>query len=173
MTMTELGVSSGPDRVETRSYESLIVGAIEDQAVGLAVLRPLVLGAVEVAAGAYSRAFASAEVGGPAGVSLAVTPITLSSIARGLIRHGESCHLIDVDRAGRLRLLDAASWTVTGGPDPASWRYQVSTTGPSMTATRTVSADGVVHCMYSIDPARPWAGRGPLQWATSTVVAAR
>ncbi len=167
--MIGLGVSSGPDRIEHRSsYESLIVGAMEDQAVGLGVLRPLVLGAVEVAAGAYARGFASAEVGGPTGISLAVTPITLSSIARGLIRRGESRHLLDVDRAGRLALREVASWNVEGGPDPSTWRYRVSVAGPSSTSTRTVPAAGVVHCRYSTDPSRPWAGRSALSWAAET-----
>ena len=165
--MIELGVSSGPT-VETRSYESLLVAAVEDQAAGLAVLRPLVLGAVESCAGAYSRAFASAEVGGQASVSGAVTPAVLSSIARQMIRRGESVHLIDVDGGGRLRLLEVGTWSIEGGPDPEGWRYQVTTSGPSMTSTRTIPAAGAVHCRLSVDPARPWAGRGPLSWGAET-----
>lgn len=167
MAMTELGVSSGPDRAERRNFESLLVGAIEDQAVGLSMLRPLALGAVESCAGAYSRAFASATVEGPTSVSGAVTPAALASIARQLVRRGESVHLLDVDRAGRVRLLDCASWTLTGSAG-GPWRYQVSVAGPSSTTLRHVDEAGVVHCMYSVDGSRPWAGRSPLSWAADT-----
>ena len=163
-----LGVAAGPDRVEHRSYESLIVSAVENQAHGMTVLRGLALGALESCAGMYARAFASAAVEPQTAVSVAVTPAALATIARGLIRHGESLHVIDVDRAGRLALREVASWNVEGGPDPATWRYRVSTAGPSMTATRHVSADGVIHPKYSIDPARPWAGRSALSWAAET-----
>ena len=163
--MIELGVATGPDAAERRSYESLIVSAIEDQAVGLAVLRPLALGAVESVTASYARAFAAAEVSGGRG---AVTPAVLASVARQLIRRGESLHLIDVDTAGRVALREVASWTVTGGPQPEGWRYQATMGGPTATVTRHVGADGVVHAKYSVDPARPWAGRGPLQWATET-----
>ena len=162
--MIELGIGSGPDRSERRSFESLLVSAVEDQAVGLAVLRPLALGAVESCAGMYSRAFASAVTEPQTRVSRAVSPAALASIARQMIRHGESLHLIDVDLGGRVALREVASWTVVGGPNPEDWRYQVT----SATQTRTVSAAGVVHCMYSVDPARPWAGRGPLSWASET-----
>ena len=34
--------------------------------------------------------------------------------------------------------------------------------------TRFVPADEVVHCRYSFDPARPWLGLSPLQWASAT-----
>ena len=164
--MIGLGVASGPDRAERRSYESLIVQAVEDQALGLSVLRPLVLGCLEACASMYARAFASAAVEPQTAVSVAVTPAALASIARGLIRHGESVHLIDVDAAG-VRLLDVATWDVTG-PAGGPWRYRVTVAGPSSTTTRTVEAGAVVHCRYSTDPARPWAGRSPLSWAGET-----
>ena len=162
------GIGHGPDRVETRSYESLIVSAVEDQAVGLGVLRPLALGAVEAAASMFARAFAACEVGGPTSASGAVTPITLSSIARQMVRRGESVHLLDVTPAGRLALREVSAWSIEGAPDPATWRYRVTTAGPSSTSTRTVSADAICHPKYSVDPARPWAGRGPLSWASLT-----
>ena len=166
--MIELGIGSGPDRAERRSYESLLVAAVEDQAVGLSMLRPLALGVLEVCAGAYARAFASASVEPQTAVSVAVSPGVLASIGRQMIRHGESLHLIDVDTSGRVRLREVASWNVTGGSDPEHWRYQVSVAGPSSTVTRIVAADSAVHCRYSVDPARPWAGRGPLSWASET-----
>ena len=53
-------------------------------------------------------------------------------------------------------------------PDPASWKYRCSLSGPSATRTFTLDAASVVHIRYSADPARPWKGRSPLQLAAST-----
>ena len=125
------------------------------------------VGAVEIAASHYSRAFAGASVE-PAGArTAALTPALLSSIGRRLITSGESVHVIDV--AGeRVGLLEAASWNVTGDADPATWRYQISTTGPSTTTTRWVPADQVVHVRYATSHLEPWRGLAPLTLAGTT-----
>ena len=89
------------------------------------------------------------------------------SDSAALIRVGESVHLLRMVEGG-LRLWPAASWDIVGGPDPATWRYACQVAGPSGDQQVSTSAAGVVHCRYATDPARPWAGMGPLQVAAST-----
>ena len=93
--MIELGISAGPPRVECRNYTERLTAEIEASAesgiVGAA------LGATEIAAGMYARAFASATVE-PVGVrTAAVSPDVLAAVARRLIVGGESVHLIEVE----------------------------------------------------------------------------
>ena len=42
------------------------------------------------------------------------------------------------------------------------------TFGPSGNATHYAPASACVHCRYAVDPARPWHGVAPLDWARST-----
>ena len=46
-----------------------------------------------------------------------------------------------------------------------TWTYRCELHGPDGGTTRTLPAAGVVHCKYSVDPARPWQGVGPLKRA--------
>ena len=84
-------------------------------------------------------------------------------LGRELIRRGECLFVIEVADNG-LRLLPAGTWNVTGSA--ASWRYQVSLAGPSSTATRELAASSILHFRYAVDPARPWHGLGPIQFAS-------
>ena len=104
--------------------------------------------AFEAAAGCWSRAFA---VGMP-------TPAVLTCIGRELILRGEI--VFDIRMSGAsLALIPASNWDVEGrGPDPATWRYRVYLNGPSGTTVAMRPAAGVVHAVYSVDPARPWEG---------------
>ena len=120
--------------------------------------------ALEAASSMYARAFASATVE-PA--HPAITPEVLATIARALIRHGESLHLIEVDR-GRVMLTPCGTWDVRGGPQESTWRYRVDLYGPTDHFTRHALGDGVVHCRYAVDPGRPWRGLAPLDWARAT-----
>ena len=159
--------ASGRQAPETRqAYSELVVSALLAAASGRGDESPLAIGALEAAAGAYSRAFAAATVAGAK--FPAITPAVLASIARSLVRYGESLHVIQVDPAGRLALLPAVDWTVRGGPDPAGWRYQATMVGPDTTETRTVDGAGVLHCRLAYDVRRPWAGVAPLEWAGRT-----
>ena len=100
-------------------------------------------------------------------VKRAVRPDVLALIARGLIRRGESLHLIEVD-GGFLNLFPAGSWDVRGQWNPDTWFYRLDLFGPSGNITRFVSGASVLHCRYSVDPARPWLGLGPLSWSKAT-----
>ena len=55
-----------------------------------------------------------------------------------------------------------------GSARPESWYYRVQLSGPSGTAWETHPAEGVLHLRWSVDPARPWAGAGPIQRAADT-----
>ena len=148
-------------------YTDAVVRALMAHAAGGVSADPSATAALEAAAGAYARAFAVAEVTPATPATRALSPAVLALMARDLIRRGEFCHVIDVDRDGA-RLTPAGSWDVRGRTDPVSWRYRVLLSGPSGSVTRNLPAAGVVHGRYSVDPARPWAGVSPLAWASLT-----
>ena len=124
--------------------------------------------ALEAAAGAWARAFASASVANAADdVAAALSPICLAQIGRDLIRRGESLLAISLGGNGGLLLTPAASWDLSGATaDPSSWVYRVDDAGPSGSRTRTLPSAGVVHVKYAFDPAQSWQGLGPLDWAS-------
>ena len=160
--MIELGIAGGPP-VERHTYTNLHVAAAEQWAES--GLRGAMVGAIEIAASHYARAFAVAEVS-PAVPAL--TPALLAGIARRLIVSGESIHVIDIVD-GAVRLLECSSSSVVaGGPDPASWRYQCELPGPHTSETRTVPSDQIVHCRYAASNIEPWRGVPPLVLAGTT-----
>ena len=155
--MTELGIARIGPRVERHNYTTMHVGAAEQWAES--GLHGAMVGAIEIAASHYARAFAVASVHPSIP---ALSPALLGGIARRLITSGESCHVIDVNE-GRVVLTECASWSVVaGGPDPASWRYQCETPGPHTSTTRTVPGDQVCHCRYAVSHVEPWRGIPPL-----------
>lgn len=164
--MIKLGIAQ--PRRETRSYESVIVSALESAAAGKTTATAAATAALEVAARQYAAGFAAADVT-PAGArTAALTPSMLADAARDLIRGGESLHVIDVDPAGRVRLLRCHQWHVEGGADPDGWIYQCYLTGPSRSSAWLRPAAGVLHLRYATSAHRQWAGVGPLQWARET-----
>ena len=129
------------------------------------------LAAVEIAAGLWSRAFASATVAPDTLATRALTPSVLAALGRGLALRGEAVFMIDVD--GGLLLTQAASWTVEGGTRPESWRYVVDLPMPGGRGVkRAVGADSVVHVRYAVRPSQPWAGVSPLGLAAETATLA-
>ena len=156
-----------PEKRQSSSFSDAVIKALVQQAGGGAVTDPAGLWALEACASAYSRAFAAAKITGSDMAVKALTPQIRASIARSLIRRGESLHLIQVQR-GVLRLAPIGSWDFRGGPDPDTWTVRADTYGPSRTSSHFVPYRGVVHCKFSYDPARPWSGLSPLNWATST-----
>ena len=118
-------------------------------------------GAVQSAAGMWARCMAVAEVS-PEHPALNGT--VLSKIAYDLGTLGESVWCIDVGPAG-VQLLRGSSWSIDGGPDPATWIYDVTMSGPSHLVTRRVPAAAVVHVRYLPDARQPWRGVAPWQRA--------
>ena len=159
--LTELGIAAGPERVERRNYTELRTAAAEAQATS--GLLGAAVGAVEVAAGWYSRAFSTATVEPANGRTAALTPALLGDVARRLVTAGEAVLLVEVDGPA-VSLVPAVWWTLTGGPR-RPWRYSVTTSGPSTTETINVTGEGVVHCAWAWDAREPWRGRSPLALA--------
>lgn len=164
-------------RIETRaaeaSYTDAVVDLLQQRAAGTASGgNPHAIAATEIAASLWGRAFQAADVRPQSTASAAITPAVLELIGRGLILKGEALFVIEVD-AGAVRLDPAASWTVSGGSAPDTWRYEVTRAGPSRTrTTRRVRPERVVHVRYAVDPARPWAGCSPLASAKLTAALA-
>ena len=158
------------DRRETREsqpFTDAVIEALIAQAEGSKPGDPRAIAALETAAGLYARAFAGAKITPESIATSALTPSTMALMGRDLIRRGEALFEILVDR-GEIRLAPAGSWDVRGGPRPAEWWYRLDLFGPSGNETHFVPGAAVVHCKYSVDPARPWLGISPLGWAHST-----
>ena len=149
------------------SFADRVVRLLEAQAAGKAADAGSTA-AVEAASGALSRAFASARVEGPPYVREAVTPGVLAQIGRDLIRAGQSLHVIDVDRLGRVSLLPAASWHFQGGAHPRTWTVRATYYGPSTSTTRHLPFSGVVFVVWGSTPGAPYVGTGPLAFAHTT-----
>ena len=154
-------------RQSSQPFTDAIVSAIANQAGGTAVGSSDSVGALEMAASSYQRAFQGATVQASATVKKALTPAILGNIGRSLIRRGEAVYQIDV-RQGALHLQPCGSWDVRGPAERELWMYRLDTFGPSGNLTHFVPSASVLHCMYSYDPARPWLGLSPLAYAALT-----
>ena len=147
-------------------FSDAVVRLIESQAAGKAADSGSTA-AVEAAAGALSRALATAEVTGPDWATAAVSPTFLGQVGRDLIRSGDSLHVIRV-RGGRLRLIPASSWHFEGDHDPDTWTVRATAYGPSSSTTWHLSAAGVVFVRWGGTPGQPYVGTGPTSWAHTT-----
>ena len=149
---------------ETRdsSFTDTLIAQIVSQASGATLAQPAATGALEASASIVARCFAAAVVSGPDHFVAALGPSTLSMIGRSLIRQGEVLFAIEV-REGRVVLIPAASWDVSGGHDPASWTYRLTLGGPSrLTTLSPVPSEAMVHVRLQSDPEQPWKGVSPL-----------
>ena len=151
---------------EFRSYESVILDRFEAQAHG-ALAGSAATGALQAAAGLTARALSSAAPRGDMGL---LTPSVLGDIGYDLVRHGQSIWRFAVEDAGPvlLRASYSAGAAVAGGPDPRSWRYTLTLTGPATTRTVYAGAESVLHIRINTDPSAPWRGRSPLEVARLT-----
>ena len=127
---------------------------------------------VQAAIGMIERAYTGAEVR-PESARLAFTPENLGMLGRKLAEEGEAVFLIEVVDGIRT-LRPTFGHDVRGGPDPASWRYQVHLPGPSETRTlQNVDAAQVMHFRIGASNSMPWKGRSPLIQCYDTVRALR
>ena len=149
---------------QSQPFSDAVIQAIVAQADGTTAGDPSSISALETVVALYSRAFAATKVT-PATPS--ITPAFMALVARNLIRRGESLHLIEVRRRG-LYLAPVGSWDVRGDDDPDTWVVRGDVFGPSGNRTVFRPWAAFVHCMYSVDPSRPWYGIGPLGWARDT-----
>ena len=151
MALTALGIAHGPTSapVETRG-----TGDYTDQI--LAGSYAAATGAVQSAASLWARCLSVAT----SDLEF-VTPDLLGAIGWDLGIEGEHVSVLQVDGLGRVMLLRASSWNISGGPDPRAWQYRATLAGPTGTRTLDVSADSVLHCRYLPDCRTPWRGVAP------------
>lgn len=159
-------------RVEVRqsaggSFSEAALRLIESQVAGAAADASSTA-AIEAASGLLSRAFAGAEVDAPSWVQEAVTPTVLGQLGRNLIRDGDSMHVIRMNSVGDVILVPADTWYWTGGHDPETWRCTATVYGPTSTTTWLLPASAVVFATWGSDPGRPYIGRAPASWASTT-----
>ena len=148
-------------------FSDAVVRLLEAQAAGSAADASSTA-AVEAAAGALSRAFASATVEGESWVQDAVTPTFLAQVGRDLIRAGDSMHVIRVGSNGMAQLIPCSSWHWEGNHDPDSWTVRATAYGPSTSTTWNVSSESVVFVKWGSSPGQPYIGTGPTSWAHLT-----
>lgn len=169
--MIELGISSfRPEhRQSGGTFNDAVLRFLESQAAGSAAAASTgSTAAVEAASGALSRALAAAEVSGPEWARPAVSAEFLGQVGRDLVRSGQSLHVLDVDNAGRVSLLPAASWHFEGSAHPSSWSVRATVYGPSTSVTRHLPFSGVVFVKWGSTPGQRYTGTGPLSWANIT-----
>ena len=124
--------------------------------------------AIEAAAGALSRAFASAEVVGEAWTQESITPATLARMGRDLVRTGETLHAIRMGQMGRVHLVPCSTWYFEGGVDPNDWTATATAYGPSGSVTWRLPMAAVIFCAWGSSTARPYHGMAPTSWASTT-----
>ena len=161
-----------PETRQSVPYSDAVVAAIVEAAGGSTPGDPSAIAALETAAGLWARAFMAAKVSpDDSFLSAAISPGCLALAGRELCRRGECVFVLSVED-GRVRLIPAGSWDIQGGHDERGWWYRCDLFGPSGNVTRLLPSAGVVHVRYAVDPARPWFGLGPLQWARDTATLA-
>ena len=82
----------------------------------------------------------------------------LSQIAREMVAVGESTWLINVGSGG-MSLLPVTAAAVVGGPDPRSWLYTLTMSGPTETTTIQRPAESVLSFRLRVDSKSQWKGR--------------
>ena len=153
--------------VRAVDYTDSLVALLVNRATGnIGTADQYATAAMEACAGMAGRGFAVAEVVADSPtVADSITPDTLELIGRSLMRGGEIVFYIDTS-SGEVDLLPAQSHDVMGGPNPMSWRYNVTLSGPSRTQSYTnLSAETVLHFRYAAHRTTPWRGQSPLEVA--------
>ena len=163
---------SKPETRQSAPYSDAVIAGIIAAAGGSTPGDPSAIAALETAAGLWSRAFMAAKVSPEdSSLSAAISPGCLAMVGRELCRRGECVFVLSVED-GRVRFIPAASWDVRGSFDERGWWYRCDLFGPSGNITRFVPSAAVLHFRYAVDPARPWFGLGPLQWARDSATLA-
>ena len=124
--------------------------------------------AAQSAGGLWGRCMAAARVAPAAPITRVISPSVLYSIGRDLCLRGESLLWFTLDGNQAPRLWPIGEHDVSGGHDPATWRYRCTIEGPSRRLVRTLTADETVHVRIGADAASPWRGVSPLVAAADT-----
>ena len=87
----------------------------------------------------------------------------MGRIARVLSDVGESTFEIQLTREGTLLLLPCTVASVTGGPNPESWRYLLTHSGPTSVTSAERPAAAVLAFRAHSPTAQPWRGKPALE----------
>ena len=126
-------------------------------------------GKIEAAIGLTARAIASARVTGTRAEN--VTPAMLDQMVRSMMVDGEAVYRIDTDDYPPTFTPARTPITVLGGPDPATWSYQLDMPGPTTSEWQQLPADSVLHVMWATTPDCSWRGISPLRGPTALMLA--
>ena len=138
------------------------------QASGSAGANATETAAVIFGMGCLQAAFAVADVE-PEELRPTLTPMVLGGIAQQLALKGNSVWDILVNEGDPFPTLRAGTVeTITGGPDPRGWLYQMAFEGPSATETLVRLYSDVVHARINTDPLKPWQGYSSISLAGVT-----
>ena len=151
-----------PFRREQRSFQQQWMSVLFSAATGATDVKDgLRTAALQGAVAFWKSAIIRCQISGDEVAVDAVSPELLGCIVERLLTVGECVFAIDVEGAG-VRLSEASTWTVEGGPRPESWTYQCTFTGPTSQQDRRLTAAQVLHFRYQWDASRPWVGIPPL-----------
>ena len=118
--------------------------------------------ALECAASMWANALGSAQ--GP------LPSDCLAWLGRELILRGQGVFLIDTSM-GRLRFVPIWHVDIDGyGPFPESWTYRCMVNSPDNSSYVRVRGDGVIHLVWSSNPASPWRGCPPWDNSTASIL---
>ena len=108
--------------------------------------------------GCLQAAFAMADIE-PEELRPTLTPMVLGGMAQQLSLRGNSVWDILVNEGDPFATLRAGTVeTITGGPDPQGWLYQMAFQGPSDDQSLVRLYSDVIHARINADPMRPWQG---------------
>ena len=139
------------------SYGEALAQAYQSLADGTAKANASQTAAAEFSISLIGRAFATAEVQGAM-----IPATTLAQLGRNLALRGNAVFDLRADPVGGLILLPVSSWDIFGGPDPATWTYNLNIPGPSAQDSISRFGSDVIHARINQLPESPWAGRSPL-----------
>ena len=149
------------------SYTDQIIGNMMSAASGSSDAS---LAAIEISSRWWGSSLSTASI---SPVNAALAPVDasfLDFVGRELVRHGESCHVLDVVD-GAVELHPVSSWQVEGSYRRSEWVYNCNMSGPSSTVTRKLGASQVIHIRYGVSRDRPWKGNSPASMAAATLQA--
>ena len=143
------------EAAEPRTFTSDQVTERVSSAKGLAAGA---MAGIEAAAGAWERAFMSAE-------APSLAPWQLAVMGRSLLMRGASVWRV---RGADLEVVSSHDIRGRTGR-PSSWVYRLSVPAPETTRTfKSTSADSVVHVRIGATAERPWEGVSPLESSGGT-----
>ena len=158
----KLGLKFWESETETySSYQDSLVEAVLAAAQGNLNVRAQATAAVEFGVGLIERCFAILEIEPEYLSRSAITPLTISRMARQLLLVGNSVSMVDT-ASGELLLVPASNYEVTGGVRESSWRYKLTLNGPSSVVSRSLPSTSVIHLRMGSPMQEPWRGYSPL-----------